>query len=73
MPETATIREAFAPRAQALGMTWDQWQESLARRTHARRLVTLTELADAAVFAASDRASGLTGTTLNLTMGSLDD
>lgn len=26
-----------------------------------------------AVFAASDRASGLTGTTVNLTMGSLDD
>ncbi|MGH3878396.1 MAG: SDR family NAD(P)-dependent oxidoreductase [Actinophytocola sp.] len=73
MPETATIREAFEPRAAASGLTWEQWQDRLASRTHARRLMTLTELADAAVFAASDRASGLTGTTLNLTMGSLDD
>jgi enoyl-[acyl-carrier-protein] reductase (NADH) len=35
--------------------------------------MTLDELADAAAFLASDRASGLTGTTVNLTMGSLDD
>jgi enoyl-[acyl-carrier-protein] reductase (NADH) len=35
--------------------------------------MTLDEVANVAVFAASDRASGLTGTTLNLTMGSVDD
>jgi hypothetical protein len=29
--------------------------------------------ADIAVFMASDKASGMTGTTVNLTMGSLDD
>ena len=73
MPETGTIKEAFEVRAKALGMTWEQWQETLASRNHARRLMTLDELADAAVFLASDRASGLTGTTVNLTMGSLDD
>jgi len=73
MPETPTIREAFEPRAEATGVTWDQWQELLAGKTHARRLMTLEELTNLAVFAASDRASGLTGTTVNLTMGSLDD
>jgi NAD(P)-dependent dehydrogenase (short-subunit alcohol dehydrogenase family) len=73
MPETATIREAFQPRAKALGMTWEQWQEMLASRTHPRRLMTLEEMANVAVFMASDKASGLTGTTVNLTMGSLDD
>ena len=73
MPETGTIREAFEPRAKASGMTWEQWQEVLASRTHARRLMTLTEMANVAVFLASDQASGLTGTTVNLTMGSLDD
>jgi NAD(P)-dependent dehydrogenase (short-subunit alcohol dehydrogenase family) len=73
IPETATLREAFEPRATALGMTWEQWQELLASRTHARRLSTLAELADVAVFVASDQASGMTGTTVNLTMGSLDD
>jgi len=73
IPETATLREAFAPRAEALGVTWERWQESLAARTHPRRLSTLAELAEVAVFVASDRASGMTGTTVNLTMGSLDD
>jgi len=73
MPETATIRDAFEPRAKATGMTWEQWLELLASRTHPRRLMTLAEMADAAAFLASDRASGITGTTVNLTMGSLDD
>ena len=73
MPETPTIEEAFKPRARATGMTWEQWQELLASRTHPRRLMTLAELANTAVFMASDKASGMTGTTVNLTMGSLDD
>jgi NAD(P)-dependent dehydrogenase (short-subunit alcohol dehydrogenase family) len=73
MPESATIREAFEPRAAASGLTWEEWQALLASRTHPRRQMTLEELADVAVFVASDRASGMTGTTVNLTMGSLDD
>ena len=73
MPETSTIKEAFEPRAMASGMSWEQWQSMLASRTHPRRLMTLAEMADVAVFLASDQASGLTGTTVNLTMGSLDD
>jgi NAD(P)-dependent dehydrogenase (short-subunit alcohol dehydrogenase family) len=73
MPETRTIRAAFEPRAKATGMTWEQWQEFLASRTHPQRLMTLEEMANVAVFMASDKASGMTGTTVNLTMGSLDD
>lgn len=73
MPETPTIKDAFEPRAKASGMTWEQWQEILASRTHPRRLMTLEEMANTAVFMASDKASGLTGTTVNLTMGRLDD
>ena len=73
MPETATIRRAYEPRAKASGMTWEQWQTMLASRTHTRRLMTLEDMANAAVFIASDKASGMTGTTVNLTMGSLDD
>jgi NAD(P)-dependent dehydrogenase (short-subunit alcohol dehydrogenase family) len=73
MPETRTIRNAFEPRAKATGMTWEQWQQFLASRTHPRRLMTLEEMANVAVFMASDKASGMTGTTVNLTMGSLDD
>jgi NAD(P)-dependent dehydrogenase (short-subunit alcohol dehydrogenase family) len=73
MPETSTIKEAFEPRAQASGMTWEEWQALLAGKNHARRLMTLAEMADVAVFMASDQARGMTGTTVNLTMGSLDD
>jgi NAD(P)-dependent dehydrogenase (short-subunit alcohol dehydrogenase family) len=73
MPETPRIRESFEGYAKASGMTWDQFQESLASRTHPRRLSTLEEMANVAAFLASDQASGLTGTIVNLTMGSLDD
>ena len=73
MPETRTIRDAYEPRAEASGMTWEQWQEMLASRTHPRRLMTLEEMANVAAFMASDQASGMTGTTVNLTMGRLDD
>jgi NAD(P)-dependent dehydrogenase (short-subunit alcohol dehydrogenase family) len=73
MPQTRTIKDAYEPRAKASGMTWEQWQELLASRTHPRRLMTLEEMANTAVFMASDKASGMTGTTVNLTMGSLDD
>jgi NAD(P)-dependent dehydrogenase (short-subunit alcohol dehydrogenase family) len=73
MLETRTIKNAFEPRAKATGMTWEQWQQLLASRTHGRRLMTLAEMANVAAFMASDGASGMTGTTVNLTMGSLDD
>jgi NAD(P)-dependent dehydrogenase (short-subunit alcohol dehydrogenase family) len=73
MPETGRIKESFELYAKASGITWEQFRESLAGRTHTRRLSTLAEMANLAVFVASDKASGMTGTTVNLTMGSLDD
>ncbi len=71
IPETATMRELF--EAKATGMTWEQFQEYLASMTHPRRVMTLEEVANMAAFMASDRASGMTGTTVNLTMGGVDD
>ena len=73
IPGTDSLREAFEPRAKSAGMTLEQLEELGASRTHPRRLMTLDEMAGTASFLASDRASGLTGTTVNLTMGSLDD
>jgi NAD(P)-dependent dehydrogenase (short-subunit alcohol dehydrogenase family) len=73
IPETDSLREAFEPRAKASGMTLEQFQELGASRTHPRRLSTLAELANTAVFMASDKASGMTGTIVNLSMGTLDD
>jgi len=73
IPETDRIKESFELYAKASGMTWEQFHELLASRTHTRRLSTLAEMANMAVFMASDQASGMTGTVVNLSMGSLDD
>ena len=73
IPEAGSLKEVFDAKAKGSGMTWEQWQELIASRNHARRLMTLEEMANMAVFMASDKASGMTGTTVNLSMGSLDD
>lgn len=73
MPETRTMREAFELKASRAGMSWEQFNTFLANWSHSRRVMALKELAAAAAFAASDRASGMTGTTLNLTMGGVPD
>jgi NAD(P)-dependent dehydrogenase (short-subunit alcohol dehydrogenase family) len=73
MPDSGTIKEVFGIHANALGITWEQFHEFLANRTHTRRLTTLAEMANLAVFMASDQASAMTGTVVNLSMGSLDD
>ncbi|WP_028047292.1 SDR family NAD(P)-dependent oxidoreductase [Cellulomonas sp. URHE0023] len=71
IPETESMRDVW--RLKGAGSTWEQFQAYLASTTHPKRVMTLPEVADVAVFMASDRASGMTGTTVNLTMGSLDD
>lgn len=43
------------------------------QENHRRRLATLAEMANVAAFAASDAASAMTGTVVNLSMGTLDD
>jgi NAD(P)-dependent dehydrogenase (short-subunit alcohol dehydrogenase family) len=73
MPETPTMREVFAAKAKPAGLTWEQFAGHLASDTHPRRVMALEEVANVAAFVASGQASGMTGTTVNLTMGSLDD
>lgn len=74
MPESEGSRRRFyESRAGTSGPTWEQFQDALASRTHPRRLLRLQETAEVAVFLASDRATGMTGTSVNLTLGSLDD
>jgi len=73
MPETGRIKDVFRLSAKALGITSEQFHELIAGRTHTRRLTTLAEMSNVAVFMASDKASGLTGTIVNLSLGSLDD
>jgi len=73
MPESGTIKEVFDLHAKAWGISWDQFHDVIASRTHGRRLSTLQEMANVAAFMASDAASGMTGTIVNLSLGGLDD
>ena len=73
MPETATIRENFERYAKATGLTRAEYQARFEGMTHLRRLTTLAELANVAVFVASDQASAMTGTIVNLSGGAVVD
>jgi NAD(P)-dependent dehydrogenase (short-subunit alcohol dehydrogenase family) len=73
MPETRTMKEVFELKASRSGTTWEQFQNFLANWSHPRRVMKLEEVANMAVFIASDNASGMTGTTVNLTMGGVAD
>ena len=73
LPETATIDTVFGLHAKGHGITYEQFRAGVESRTHRQRSTTLQELADAAVFAASDRAKALTGAVLNLTGGAVAD
>jgi len=73
LPETETITVSFGLHAQASGMTRQQLQGFMESITHTKRLTTLTELANALVFASSDQSSGMTGAVLNLTGGMISD
>jgi NAD(P)-dependent dehydrogenase (short-subunit alcohol dehydrogenase family) len=73
MPETDRITDVFRLSAETLGMTSEQFHDLIASRTHTRRLTTIAEMTNVAVFMASDQASSMTGTVVNMSMGSLDD
>jgi NAD(P)-dependent dehydrogenase (short-subunit alcohol dehydrogenase family) len=73
IPETQTIRENFKRYAAAAGLSAAEFQARLESTTHLKRLSTLAELADMAAFLASDRASGMTGTVVNLSGGAVPD
>jgi NAD(P)-dependent dehydrogenase (short-subunit alcohol dehydrogenase family) len=73
LPETPMIKGLFELKGRPAGMSWDQFQTYLANWGHARRTMRLDEVTAMAAFLASDRASGLTGTTVNLTMGGVAD
>jgi NAD(P)-dependent dehydrogenase (short-subunit alcohol dehydrogenase family) len=73
MPDTRTLKEIFESRTKTHGLTWEQFAGYLSGMNHPKRCLTLTEVANVAVFMASDKASGMMGSTVNVTMGALDD
>lgn len=73
LPETKTIEIVFGLHAKAMGITSKEFQEMAKSASHTGRATALAELANTAVFAASDLSSGMTGTILNLTGGAIAD
>lgn len=73
LPETPMMKTIFEIKAKPAGMTWEQFQAYLAGWGHPKRSMRLEEVTSLAVFLASDRASAMTGTTVNLTMGGVAD
>jgi NAD(P)-dependent dehydrogenase (short-subunit alcohol dehydrogenase family) len=73
IPGTKTIADVFELKAKPAGMKWEQFMGFLTGSAHTKRGMTLDEVANVAAFVASDKASGLTGTIVNLGMGALDD
>lgn len=70
---TSHTGDVFPGIAQRAGLTVDEWLAGAAGATTLGRLPTTTEVAEYAAFAASNRASALTGAIINLTCGALVD
>lgn len=73
IPETPLIDEVWDINGKSHGISFEQFHSVMEGATHRKRLTTLKELTSAAVFAASDESSAITGTTFNLTAGMIVD
>lgn len=74
MPETDTITEVFGLHAKGAGLhSHKEFQHLMESMTLLKRLPKLSDLANVAVFAASDHASAMTGTVVNVSCGSVVD
>jgi NAD(P)-dependent dehydrogenase (short-subunit alcohol dehydrogenase family) len=73
MPDSDTITEVYGLHAKANGITREQFHDMIERQTHRKRLPSLQEMAEVAAFIASDKASAMTGTIVNMSLGAIAD
>jgi NAD(P)-dependent dehydrogenase (short-subunit alcohol dehydrogenase family) len=72
-PDAAGVDEVFAMHADNAGITRETFNATKAAGTLLGRMPSLAEVAQVAVFLASDRASAMTGAIANVTCGELLD
>ena len=72
-PDAPDVQEMFRLHAKATGVTVEACASSFGSATLLRRLPLVAEVASVAVLMASDRASAMTGTFVNVTCGSRAD
>jgi NAD(P)-dependent dehydrogenase (short-subunit alcohol dehydrogenase family) len=74
IPETDTITEVFGLHAKGAGMpSHKEFQSLMESMTLLNRLPKLKEVANTAAFMASDQASAITGTVINISCGKIVD
>ena len=73
MPDSGTIKEVWGLHARANGITSQQFAGVIESRMHRGRSPSLTEMAEVAAFAASDRANAMTATFVNMSGGTIAD
>ncbi len=72
-PDTPDLQETFKLHAKATHVTLERVLADASNGTLLRRLPTVAEVANVATLMASDRASAMTGTFVNVTCGSRAD
>jgi len=72
-PDAPGVAAAIAEHARAAGVTREAFEARIAEKTMLKRMPKMAEIANAAVLAASDRASALTAAVLNATCGEIAD
>lgn len=73
MTDSETMKEVHTLHADSYGITREQFQQMIEQRTHLKRSPKLHEMAEVAAFMASDRASAMTGTIVNMSLGAIAD
>lgn len=72
-PDTPDVQETFRRHAKAAGVTLERFLADAGSGALLRRLPMVAEVANVAAMLASDRASAMTGTFVNVTCGSRAD
>jgi 3-oxoacyl-[acyl-carrier protein] reductase len=72
-PDAPGVRDAVTEHARAAGVSRETFEARIAEKTMLKRMPLMAEVANAAVLAASDRASALTAAVMNLTCGEIAD
>jgi NAD(P)-dependent dehydrogenase (short-subunit alcohol dehydrogenase family) len=67
--EGERIKSVMKARAEATGITYEEIASEMSADAALKRMVAVTEIADAAVFLASDESSGITGQTISVNAG----
>jgi NAD(P)-dependent dehydrogenase (short-subunit alcohol dehydrogenase family) len=72
-PDAPGVASAIAEHARAAGVTREAFEARIAEKTMLKRMPRMAEIADAAVLAASDKASSITAAVINTTCGEIAD